>query len=91
MIRQRAVDVKPLANYNLEVTFDNGEIKIFDVKPYFVNPWFLKLKDIQKFNTVHIAGLSIEWADGQDISPDCLYDDSTLNVLDFVSDIKERI
>lgn len=30
----KAIDVKPLENYLLLITFNNGEQKIFDVKPY---------------------------------------------------------
>ena len=30
----KAIDVKPLKNYELKVTFDNGEVRRFDVKPY---------------------------------------------------------
>lgn len=73
MIRPRAIAVKPLENYLLEILFDNGEKGIFDVKPYFTNDFFNKLKNYKNFNTVHIAGLSVEWNDGQDICPDCLY------------------
>jgi hypothetical protein len=76
MLQPKAISVKPLQNYLLELVFDNGERKIFDVKPYLVGSWFSKLKDMNYFNTVHIAGLSIEWADGQDISPHELYDNS---------------
>ena len=34
-MKPKAIDVKPLNNYELKIQFDNGEIKIFDVKPYF--------------------------------------------------------
>lgn len=68
-----AIDVKPLENYLLLVTFDNGEEKIFDVKPYLTHKAFEALKDTVLFNTVKIAGLSIEWANGADICPDELY------------------
>jgi len=76
MLRPKAIYVKPLKDYMLEVQFDNNEIKLFDVKPYLKGEWFVQLKDIKKFNTVHVAGLSIEWEGGQDICPDDLYFDS---------------
>lgn len=74
----RAIDVKPLKNYELEVVFENGEIKKFDVKPYLQYKAFQKIKNIEMFNTVKIGGLSIEWADGTDICPDELYNNSRI-------------
>lgn len=68
--------VKPRKDYMLLVDFSNGERRIFDVKPYINGSWFGQLKDPSVFNSVRIAGLSVEWADGQDIAPDDLYDNS---------------
>ena len=73
----KAIDVKVLNNYELEITFDNKEIRKFDIKPYFKLKQFEQLKDIKMFNTVKIAGLSIEWENGADICPDELYNNST--------------
>lgn len=73
----KAVHVNPLSDYMLEVKFENGERRLFDVKPYLTGNWFSQLKDPHQFKTVHIAGLSLEWAGGQDICPDCLYEQST--------------
>ena len=72
----KAKDVKPLDGYRLLVTFDNGEIKIYDVNPLIKGEWFGQLRDPAVFNTVHIAGLSVEWRDGQDVCPDDLYESS---------------
>lgn len=77
-IRPQAVAVEPLEDYRLVVTFDNNERRIFDVKPYIKGSWFGQLKDIDVFRAVRVAGLSIEWPDGQDICPDCLYNESVL-------------
>lgn len=75
-MRPKAIEVKPLEDYIIEVKFNNGEIKKFDVKPYLNHKVFEKLKDIEVFNTVKIAGLSIEWENGADICPDELYNNS---------------
>jgi hypothetical protein len=72
-MRPKVIDVKPIEDYNLIVTFDNGEVKLYDTKPLIKGSWFGQLKDIKLFNTVHIAGLSVEWEGGQDICPDDLY------------------
>lgn len=73
----KAIDVKVLDDYKLEIIFDNNEKKIFDVKPYFKFKIFTELKDYKKFRTVKIAGLSVEWDNGADICPDELYNNST--------------
>lgn len=57
----KAIDVKVLENYKLEIIFDNNEKRIFDVEPYLKNPLFQELKDKSEFEKVKIAGLSIEW------------------------------
>ena len=72
-MRPRAINVKVKENYKLEVKFDNGETRIFDVKPYFKFKEFETLKDLEMFKTVKIAGISIEWSNGLDICPDELY------------------
>ena len=75
-MRPKAIDVKPLKDYQIELKFDNGEIKILDVKPYFKFKIFKELKEENKFATVRISGLSIEWENGADICPDELYNNS---------------
>ena len=75
-MRPKAIDVKVLKNYKLEILFDNNEKKIFDVKPYFKFDIFKELQDLDKFNKVKISGLSIEWDNGADICPDELYNNS---------------
>lgn len=75
-MRPKAIEVKPIENYMLQITFDNGEIKIFDVKPYLNLIQFKDLKNKDIFNSVKVAGLSIEWSNGADICPDELYNNS---------------
>lgn len=75
-IRPRASEVEALDNYKLLVTFNNGEKRIFDFNPYLVLKPFENLKNEALFKTVRIAGLSVEWINGEDICPDELYYDS---------------
>lgn len=75
-MRPKAMDVKILEDYKMEILFNNNEKKIFDVKPYFKFKKFQELRDIKKFSKVRIAGLSIEWDNGIDICPDELYNNS---------------
>jgi hypothetical protein len=76
MLRPRAVQVTPITDYQLLVRFDTGETRRFDVKPYITGGWFGKLRDTDVFNTARIGEYTVEWPDGQDVAPHCLYDDS---------------
>ena len=73
----QAVSVVPLDNYLLRVGFDNGETRIFDVKPLIRGSWMGELADKTYFKTVRIGGFSVEWPHEQDICPDQLYQNST--------------
>lgn len=73
MLRPKPISVKPLENYLLYLIFDNGENKIFDVKPLISGSWFGELENINIFNTVKISKNTVEWINGQDVCPDDLY------------------
>ncbi|CDB31751.1 putative uncharacterized protein [Clostridium sp. CAG:575] len=75
-MRPKAIEVKILDNYELEILFDNSERRIFDVKPYFKFELFKKLQDKNEFKKVRVEGLSIQWNNGADICPDELYNNS---------------
>lgn len=70
------VDVKPLQNYKLLLTFENGEKRTFDMKPYLDKGIFRELKDEKIFKTVRVSFDSIEWSNDADIDPEVLYEDS---------------
>lgn len=74
MLRPTAKKVCAELDYNIKVYFDNGEIKIFDVKPYIKGEWYSQLKDKQYFNMVRTDGYTVVWPDGQDLCPDELYE-----------------
>lgn len=73
MLRPTANSVKAKENYMLEVTFDNGETKTFDVKPYIKGSWYGRLEDESYFCAVTTDGYTVVWPDGQDLCPDELY------------------
>jgi len=78
MLRPTAESVTPLSDFMLHIQFDNGEVKIFDVKPYIKGNWYSELLDPAYFQSVFVNGYSVEWANGQDLCPDELYYDSVL-------------
>lgn len=69
------IEVKPLSDYRILLTFENGERKVFDVKPLLDKPHWHELKDVSLFNTVKVWEGTVQWIHGQDICPDWLYTD----------------
>ena len=69
----RIQNVKPNPDHTLTLTFTNGEVKIFDVKPYLDKGIFQELRDMSVFNSVRPFLGSIQWQNGQDFYPDTLY------------------
>jgi hypothetical protein len=69
----RVKNVKPSQDFTLLITFNNGEEKCFDVKPYLGIGTFKELKDVSMFNSVKPFLGSIQWANGLDLCPDTLY------------------
>ena len=74
MLRPTAISVKAVDNYVIDVKFDNGEEKKFDVKPYIKGEWYGQLKDKAYFKAVATDGYTVTWPNGQDICPDELYE-----------------
>ena len=70
---------KVVANddYTLTLTFDNGEVRLYDMKPFLDTNAYRKLNDISFFNTAHIVlEYTVGWNDEIDICPDSAYQDS---------------
>ncbi|MDZ7667173.1 MAG: DUF2442 domain-containing protein [Desulfotignum sp.] len=76
VMNPRVKKVTPNLDYTITLTFENGEQKIFDVKPYLNKGIFQELKDPKKFNSVKPCLGSIQWQGGQDFCPDTLYVES---------------
>ena len=70
------VNVLPLDNYQLQLTFENGEKRKFDMNPYLDFGIFKELKDVSLFNTVHVSFDTIEWENEADLDPELLYRES---------------
>lgn len=69
----RVANVIPEHNFTLRITFNNGEVKCFDVKPYLGIGAFRELQDLSLFNSVKPFLGSIQWTNGLDFCPDTLY------------------
>jgi hypothetical protein len=68
--------VSPSDNYELLLTFDSGEQRVFDVKPYLATGIFAALKDSALFRSVHVSFDTVEWVNGADLCPEVLYAES---------------
>ena len=78
----RIKDVKPNTDYTLTLTFNNDEVKVFDMKPYLEIGVFRELRDRSLFNSVKPFLGSIQWKSGQDLCPDTLYLESKVKIKD---------
>ncbi|MCI8406900.1 MAG: DUF2442 domain-containing protein [Oscillospiraceae bacterium] len=76
MLQPRLVNVEPVGHLKLKLTYETGEVKLFDVSPYANGSWFGELREDAYFRTVRIlpGGTGIEWNNGQDIAPHELYE-----------------
>ena len=76
---KKVVNVTPIDDFRLIVTFGNREKRLSDIKPLFFKKVFAPLKKHEIFNNVCIEYGAITWkADGEeiDICPDKMYTDS---------------
>ena len=75
----QVIAVVPKENHQVLLTFDNQEVRVFDMKPYINRSSFFKqLEDEEYFKTVRVSLGSIQWKNGQDLSPHTLYSKSKL-------------
>ncbi len=72
------ISAEMLEDYEISITFSNGEVRHFDLKPYLKYPIFRPLNDKEAFNSYHIVDGTIEWSCGADLSPDTFYLESRL-------------
>ena len=75
----QVIGVEPQAKQKVLLTFDNREVRVFDIQPYINRSSFFKqLEDEEYFKTVRVSLGSIQWKNGQDLSPYTLYSKSKL-------------
>ena len=68
--------VVPLADYQLLLTFADGESRVFDVAPYLGKGVFAPLREKALFEAVRISFDTIAWPNGADFCPELLYANS---------------
>lgn len=70
----RPIKVEPLENYELLITFKNGEVKIFDAKPILNFPLYKELNNKGFFSLAKANGMCVYWNDDIDLCPDMVYE-----------------
>ena len=73
---RKVVKVRANDDFSLDLKFDDGSVRRFDVKPYLEYEVFRELKDRDYFKTVKVAFGTVQWPGEQDISPETLYIES---------------
>ncbi|OFZ66023.1 MAG: hypothetical protein A2V79_04060 [Betaproteobacteria bacterium RBG_16_56_24] len=70
------VNVRTTQDFQLELGFQNGERRRFDMRPLLsMRPWN-RIAASQLFHRAAIACETVVWPGEIDISPETLYDDS---------------
>jgi Protein of unknown function (DUF2442) len=75
---RKVVAVRANEDFSLDLKFDDGSVRRFDVKPYLEYEIFRELKDKNYFKRVKVAFGTVQWPNEQDISPETLYLESTV-------------
>jgi hypothetical protein len=70
---ESVVRVVPRENYQLEIEFSTGEVRLFDVRPYLDKGVFSQLKDRAFFARAYVAFDTVCWPNDLDIAPETLY------------------
>ena len=74
----KIISAVAISNYDVLLTYETNEKRIFNVEPYLHLGGFSDLKNESMFKTVKISFDTIEWSNGLDIDPEDLYKNSKL-------------
>ena len=70
------VAVRPDNNFQLELEFENGECRRFDMKPLLsLKPWN-RIANPMEFSRARVDYGTVVWQGEIDIAPETLYEDS---------------
>lgn len=73
----RVIDVDYIKDYELLLTFSDGQKKRVDLQPYLTGEVFAELLDKEKFIQNGLTRVTIEWSNGVDLAPEFLYEIGT--------------
>jgi hypothetical protein len=72
---QGVASVRPLDDYRLHVTFEDGTTGVVSLNDRLFGPMFEPLRDLAMFRQVSLDEFgAICWPNGADLAPDALYE-----------------
>ncbi|WP_224984847.1 DUF2442 domain-containing protein [Geomonas agri] len=60
-------------DWTLDVSFADGEVRRYDVRPLLQREAFKELEDVSMFKTARNGGYFVAWDNDADLSADTLY------------------
>lgn len=76
----RVRSVRTTRGHKLQLTFANGEVRVYDCAPLLDFGVFRELKDFAYFRQARVENGTVVWPHEQDICPDTLFQDSIPSV-----------
>jgi len=70
------VKVEVQSDYKLLLEFENGEKRMFDMRPYMEKKPFIQLKGSPLFSKASVENGTVVWPGNIDIAPETLYERS---------------
>ena len=69
----RVTGVEYVKDYTMRLEFSNGKLKLVNFLPLLKGKLFEPLKDLRNFVQFGLTHWTLEWYNGADFAPDCLY------------------
>ena len=70
------VRVTPRDDFTLELWFNSGDHRLFDMAPYLERGVFTRLRDLAEFKRAYVCFDTVCWPDNLDMAPETLFDRS---------------
>ncbi len=70
----RIIDVEYTGQYNLDITYSNGERMPVDLTELIKKPAYQSLESISEFKQFGLVRGTLEWSNGLDVAPEYLYE-----------------
>ena len=66
--------VQPKQDYSLTLLFEDGSVKVYDMRQWLDSRPYQPLKDLTLFMQARVFGAGVVWNDEIDIAPEELYE-----------------
>ena len=73
---EKVIRVVARENFALEIWFNTGDHRWFDVRPYLTRGVFTRLQDVALFNQAYVGLDTVCWPGDLDIAPETLFERS---------------